>query len=116
MNHHDYWKECLATAAEEDDPPFTLTESQLNTLATAAMYGHENYGMAFYSPPPSDRISAIEDEWRRKLLDLQREFDSYRENAETAVKQALNVDRDGNVSIHGCGEVLLHGGRTVRLQ
>ena len=110
----DYWTECIAIAAEECD--LKLTREQLEYLAGAAENGHEHYGMAFYSPPPSERLSEIEDGWKKKLKALQAEFDAYKNNAETAVKQALRVHHDDHVSIEPHGEVLMHGGRTVRIQ
>lgn len=110
----DYWEECISLAAEECG--LTLTPDQLNCLAESAEKGHESYGMAFYSPPWSDRMSEIEAEWKAKLKTLQAELDAYKENAETAVKQALHVHRDDQVSIGEYGEVLRHGGRTERIQ
>ena len=114
MEHKDYWAECLSNAAEECD--LSLTKEQLESLATAAMYGHEHYGMAFYSPPPSDRISVIRQEEKEKLAALQRDYDEYKNNAETAIKKALRQYPDAVVSIHEDGEVLRHGGRTDRIQ
>jgi molecular chaperone GrpE (heat shock protein) len=110
----DYWQECMAIAAEECD--LTLTPEQLDCLASSAESGHEHYGMAFYSPPWSDRMGDIEAEWKAKLNRLQAEFDAYRNNAETAVKQALRQYDDEHVTIGERGEVLRHGGRTVRIQ
>lgn len=110
----DYWQECIATAAEECD--LKLTPEQLVYLASSAESGHEHYGMAVYSPPPSDRINDIEQEWNAKLKRLQDEFDAYKGHAETAVKQALRIHHDDRVSIEPDGEVLMHGGRTVRIQ
>ena len=72
--------------------------------------------MAFYSPPASDRLSDIEREWKAKNAALQREFDAYRGNAETAVRKALKQYDDANVSIGEHGEVFKHGGRTVQIQ
>jgi hypothetical protein len=80
------------------------------------MGGHENYGMAFYSPPSSDRLNSIESEWKAKYANLQREFDTYRGNAETAVRKALHQYSDSDVSIGEHGEVFRHGGRTEQIQ
>lgn len=110
----DYWKECMAIAAEECD--LTLTPDQLDYLANAAESGHEHYGMAFYSPPDSDRIDDIEREWKAKLKAQQKEHERYVDNAETAIKQALRVHRDDPVTIGEYGEVLRHCGRTERIQ
>lgn len=114
MNDLDYWKECISIAAEECG--LDLTNEQLNELAEGVSGGHEHYGMAFYSPPPSERISDIEDEWKRKLASLQAEFDAYRTDAETAVKRALRQHSDTNISIGKHGEVLRHDGRTEQIQ
>lgn len=114
MTDLDYWKECIGIAAEECN--LSLTAEQLEALADGASSGHEHYGMAFYSPPPSERISDIEDEWKRKLVALQAEFDAYRGDAETAVKRALRQHSDANISIGRYGEVLRHDGRTEQIQ
>lgn len=110
----DYWSECIANAAEECD--LTLTEEQLACLADAAESGHEHYGMAFYSPPASDRINDIEREWKAKYKALEKDMERYRDNAETAIKKALRQYDDANVSIGEHGDVLRHNGRTVQIQ
>lgn len=110
----DYWKECISIAAEDCD--LKLTPEQLDCLASSAESGHEHYDMAFYSPPARERMDEIEKEWKKKLNDLQAEFDACRSNAESAVKKALRVHRDDQVSIGQHGEVLRYGGRTTRIQ
>lgn len=110
----DYWIECLSEAADECG--FTLTQEQFTCLAEAVKIGHECYGMAFYSPPDSDRLAVIERESADKLRRLQAEYDAYRSNAETAVKRALRQYHDAQVTIGEDGEVLRHGGRTERIQ
>lgn len=100
---HDYWAESLAIAAEECDPPVTLTKEQLAYMADAMSGAHEHYGMAFYSPPPSDRISDIEREWRQKLKDVQDELERYRGYAEKAVIRAYRLPSDAKVSIDRYG-------------
>ena len=114
MNHEDYWRECISNAAEECGA--LLTSEQVNEIAGSVQGAHENYGMAFYSPPSSDRISTVEREGNAKLARLQAEFDAYRENAETAVKRALRQRRDANVTIEKNGEVLRWGGRVEQIQ
>jgi len=64
-NALDYWKECISCGADECG--LTLTSEQINDLAEAVQGGHEHYGQAFYSPPASDRIGVIENEWQTKL-------------------------------------------------
>lgn len=114
MSTKDYWKDCIAEAADECD--LKLTPEQLECLASSAEAGHDHYGMAFYSPPWSDRLDDIAQEAAGKLKRLQAEFDAYRNNAETAVKQALRQYDDAQVTIGERGEVLRHGGRTERIQ
>lgn len=114
MNSLDYWKECISIGADECG--LSLTEEQLEYLAGSAESGHEHYGMAFYEPPASDRYNAIEREWKAKYQALQKEFDTYQNNAETAVKRALRQHTDANVSIGAYGEVTRHDGRTTVIQ
>lgn len=114
MDTSDYWKECISIAADECG--LELTSDQLDYLASSAEAGHEHYGMAFYSPPASDRYSEIEREWKAKYLALQKEFDAYQENAETAVKRALRQHTDAKVSIGQYGEVVRHDGRSTGIQ
>jgi len=114
MNTREYWKECISISADECG--LSLTDEQLECLASSAEGGHENYGMAFYSPPASDRMNEIEREWKMKHAALQREFDIFRGNAETAIKKALRQRSDANVSIGEYGEVFCHGGRTEQIQ
>lgn len=114
MKTREYWKECISVAA--DDHGIVLSPEQIDTLAESVEGGHENYGMAFYSPPSSDRLNTVEREWKGKLDKLTKEFEAYRHNAETAVKQALKQHREENVSIGEHGEVFRHGGRTEQIQ
>lgn len=110
----DYWKECMSIAAAECD--LTLTSEQLRALADSAEAGHDHYGMAFYSPPPSERLDAIKSEGDAKYAALKREFEAYQGNAEQAIKKALRISRSTPVSICKYGEVLTHDGRPERAQ
>lgn len=114
MDSLDYWKECISLAADECGA--VLTAEQISEIAEIVKGGHENYGMAFYSPPASDRYSQIEREWQAKLDAKQAELDAYRDNAETAIKKALRQHSDAQVTIGEYGEVLRHGGRTEVIQ
>ena len=110
----DYWAECLACAADEIGLAFSA--EHLAHMATALEGAHENYVMAFYSPPPSDRLNEIAREWKAKLSRLQADFDEFRNNAETAVKVALRQRPETNISIGEYGEVRRHDGRSDRIQ
>lgn len=114
MTNEDYWAECVSTAA--DEVGLVLTPEQLAHIANAVVGAHENYGMAFYRPPPSDRLAAVEREWKQKYERLQAELEKYRHDAEVAVKQALRQPHDANISIGEYGEVFRHGGRTTQIQ
>ena len=114
MTTTDYWAECISDAAGECD--ITLTSEQLNLMARAVEGAHENYGMAFYSPPASDRVADVERGWKRRYEALQVEYDKFRGNANTAVKQALGQYSDAQISIGEHGEVTRHGGRSERIQ
>lgn len=114
MNQLEYWQECIEEAANEC--ALSLTPEQAKYMAEAVSSYHENYGMAFYSPPPSERLNAIEQEWKDKLMKLQKEYDSYIKRAESAVKQALGQSADTAISIGEYGEVTRFGGRTQRIQ
>lgn len=114
MTRQDYYAECLSIASDECG--LALTPEQLKYLAEAVEGAADNVGQAFYSPPASDRYNEIEREWKAKYEALKREFEAYRGDAETAVKQALRQYSDAQVSIGKHGEVLRHGGRTDRIQ
>lgn len=60
METIDYWKECVSLGADECG--LQLTEEQLKCISESVESGHENYGMAYYSPPSGDRISSVERE------------------------------------------------------
>lgn len=113
MADTDYWAECISIAA--DECALVLTPEQLSYLADAVSGAHENYGMAFYSPPASDRLNEIEREWKAKLKAEKDRFEKYRDNAETAVKRALRVHSADPVSIEAHGQVFRHGGRSEQI-
>jgi hypothetical protein len=109
-----YWRECIEIEAEECG--LEMTAEQLDNLAAAVSNGYENYDQAFYRPPSSDRMGDIEREWKTKIKWAEEEFEAYRRDAETAVKQALGRRHDDKVIIDGDGEVRLIDGRSDRIQ
>lgn len=119
MTSEEYWQEALEIALDEMGLFHiveALTTEQRKEIGEALSGSHENYGMAFYSPPASDRYNEINREWKAKYDALKAEFESYRGDAETAVKKALRQYSDTQVSIGKHGEVLRHGGRTEVIQ
>lgn len=113
MNHTEYWIECVESAAEECGA--ALTKEQATFIAEAVEGSHENFGMAFYSPPASDRISSIEREHQAKLADLKREFEAYQARAEKTVGRLLHQHSDAPLSIDKDGGVTRWGGRIERI-
>ena len=111
---NDYWCECIWSAAEECD--LELTTEQHTCLTESVQAAHENYGMAFYSPPSSDYFDRVNSEWEARYKRLQAEFDAYKGNAETAVRKALRQHSDSQVTIGEGGEVWRHGGRSTQIQ
>lgn len=115
----DYWAEAVSCAFDEADAYSAwtaLSDQQKSQIARSLEISHECYGMAFYQPPASDRLNAIEREWKAKYEALEKQFDVYREDAKTAVRQALGQQTDANISIGKYGEVRLHNGRSDRIQ
>lgn len=86
----DYWAESMAIAAEECG--LVLTPEQLEYLAGAAESSHEHYGMAFYSPPASDRIAQLQREFDKRADDLRKQAD-----AEMAIARRLDEDRQRTI-------------------
>jgi hypothetical protein len=64
-----YWQECVATAAEECGA--SLTKEQAEYIGGACEGAHENYGMAFHSPPAGEHM-------RNEILELKRELSAER--------------------------------------
>lgn len=69
MTAIDYWAECLANAAE--GAGIDLTSDQIKTLADAVADGHENYGMAFHTPPAGEHLVSEIAQLKRRLQDEQ---------------------------------------------
>jgi len=61
----DYWDECVAIAAEECGAH--LTPEQIKSIAGSVQGAHENYGMAFYSPPDGEHLHDQIDTLKRAL-------------------------------------------------
>lgn len=113
MTRREYWVECLSQSA--DDCGAKLTQEQIEFMAEEIESAHENYDMAFYSPTPSDSIKRIESEKDMIIKKLQNQLEQYEKNAERAVKRALDMHPNENISIHEYGRVFLHGGRTSQI-
>ena len=113
-----YWQEAFEVALDEMGL-FHLVEKmtpdQRAEIGDALNGSHECYGMAHYSPPPSDRINEIEREYKAKLKAAEADAERYREGAEKAIKKALRQYSDTQVSITPDGEVYRHGGRTEQI-
>jgi hypothetical protein len=104
MDTSQYWKECIATAAEECG--VELSKAQLDCIAGAAEGGHENYGLAFYSPPAGDRIAVIEGECQAKVKAAQAEADRVRSDFVKNVCMRRHCD-PADVVLEGGGHVTI---------
>lgn len=99
----DYYAEGLSESFDEHG--ITATVEQIRAVAADIELYAENQGMAFYSPPASDRYNEIDREWKAKYESLRKEFDAYVGNAETAVKRIGRLHSDASISIGQYGEV-----------
>ena len=102
MKPTEYWEETLSDAAQECG--LTLTPEQLTALAEAAQSAHECYGMAFYTPPSSDRIAVIERECKQKVESARAEANRMRDNFVKNVCKRRGV-RPDQVEIGDNGDV-----------
>ena len=104
MDAKDYWVECIGVAS--DDCGAALTKNQVESIAAAAQGAHECYGMAFGSPPGTDRIAAIERECGAKVRAAQEEAERIRDDFVRNVcmrrhchPSDVMLEGDGHVSI-----------------
>ncbi len=61
----DYWLECIDCAF--DEAGIDATEEQKQHVADSVRVSHENYGMAFYSPPAGEHYRSEIDRLNREL-------------------------------------------------
>ena len=101
MNELDYWKECIISGLDEIG--VSLLPEQITKLAKCIQISHENIGMAFYTPPTTDRLEDLEREYNTKLKKIEKEFDQYQSNAENMLKKVLNFSKDTTLRIHEDG-------------
>lgn len=99
----DYYAEGLSESFDEHG--IVATVEQIRAVAADVELYVENEGMAFYSPPASDYYNDVERQWKIKYEALQKQFDAYVGNAETAVKRISRMHSDANISIGQYGEV-----------
>lgn len=100
----DYWKEGIASSLEEVG--VVLNEEQLTHLAKGVECAHENYGMAFYSPPASDRIADSERGWKAKVEGAEALAEKYRSDFVKNICMRHNV-LPSQVTLEGNGEATI---------
>lgn len=88
---YDYWDECIAIAFEEAG--ITATREQGEYVAGAVQGSHENYGMAHYTPPSSDRLEEAERKWTARLDARQKELDALRKEADDRADDLIRSNR-----------------------
>lgn len=118
MDSAGYWQEAVEVALDEMGLYHVIeamTKEQRAELGEALAGSHECYGMAFYSPPASDRLNEIERGYKAKIARLEAEADQYRQTAEKAVGRILRQHSDTPISIGEHGEIYRHGGRTEQI-
>jgi len=109
----DYWIESVASSLGEHG--ISATKEQIQAVAEDIQISHEQFGMAFYSPPGTDRIADIDRQWKEKNDALEKQKQVYEKNAEAAIKRALGLNRDTPISIDRNGDVFMHDGRTEQI-
>lgn len=117
MSKPAYYQEAFEIAMEEAgcwNLVEQMTAEQRAEIGEGIAGSVECEGMAFYTPPASDRISEIEREKDARYRRLETEFERYRETAEGHVKRILRVHRDDPVTIQSDG-IYRHGGRTEQI-
>ena len=113
MSELGYWAECISDAA--DGCGLQLTAEQLAELADGVRIAHEQYSMAFYSPPSTDRLSEIERRHEEEASQIKARLERAEEGAKTAIRRALGIHSDALISITDDGEVYRHEGRTEQI-
>ena len=117
MSRAEYYEEAFCIAMEEAgcwNLVEQMTAEQRAEVGASIAGSVENSDQAFYTPPSTDRTSAIEREKESKYSALEAEYQRYRDNAEGHLKRILRVHRDDSVSINSDG-IYRHGGRTDRI-
>ena len=99
---HDYWREVVMNAADGCD--LELTREQRESMADAMSAAHDRYGLAFYTPPSSDRMAEIEAEHKREVTRLRAEMDAYRATVQEGLKVRYEINGQGtqvDIDVHG---------------
>lgn len=111
----DYWQEAFESTMDAMGLYHIvqgMTDAQRKEMGASLATSHENYGLAFYTPSTSDRISAIEREWKKKLDDAERQKNEYIDRTEKVLRRVLRQHHDTHLSIDKEGNVVRWGGRT----
>jgi hypothetical protein len=104
MTELQYWEECILLGAEECN--LNLNAEQLNSLATSAMGGHENYDLAFYSPHAIDLMRSFEKAHQDELSKLKSELNEYQIAAGEAIRKSLKLPVYAKVQINKDGSIV----------
>lgn len=114
----EYWREAVMMAFEGAglwDAIKDIPMEKLMQVGEALEVSAEHQGMAFYSPPASDRIADIEREWKGKIARLQAEHDRYVETTGKTLGRILRQHSDTPVFMTENGNVYRSGGRTEQI-
>lgn len=117
-SHAEYYREAFEIAMDEAgcwSLVEQMTLEQRNEVGQALAGSAENESLAYYRPSASDRITAIEREWRQRLDEERDRTDAARKGAETAMRRVLRIHKNTPISVTDGGEVYRHDGRTTRI-
>lgn len=117
MSKAEYYEEAFMIAMEEAGCWHLverMTKEQRAEVGAGIAGSVEHEGLAFYTPPASDRYRQIEREWQAKYNRLANEYERYQDSAEKHVKRILRVWPDVSISIDSDG-IYRHDGRTEQI-
>lgn len=95
MTQEKYWEEALSDAFDGCNATHIwgmLSEEQKNDIAKSIRISEECKSLAFYTPPPSDRLNEIEREHKRKIKELEDRLEEQREGFTKALGKTLKLE------------------------
>ena len=92
-----------------------MTQEQRKAIGESLAGSVENESLAVYRPSGSDRVAAVEREWRQRLDEERDRTEAVRAGAEKAVRTILRIHPNIPISVTDGGEVYRSDGRTTRI-
>lgn len=88
----EYWLESLNDALERVNSFHCISASQKADVAKSLEVSHDNYGMAFYSPPSSDMHNRETDKLKQRIKELEQQLHDANLNFKKNVAMRRNCD------------------------